>query len=149
MAINLIFTVAGNRFCLNDDLLQDRSSRLLDLLDQADRQLSIVFLDDQSMAEYNFTYRSKKWPTNVLSFPAADLQADLPRDLAGNELGDILISVETALCEARKNNTSLHYRITELIIHGILHLLGYDHEESSHQARVMWEKEQQLLTQLF
>jgi len=149
MAINLIFTVDRNRFCLNDDLLQDRSSRLLDLLDQAGRQLSIVFLDDQSMAEYNFTYRSKKGPTNVLSFPAADLQEDLPRELAGNELGDILISVETALCEARKNNTSLHYRITELIIHGILHLLGYDHEESSHQARVMWEKEQQLLTQLF
>lgn len=149
MAINLIFTVDRNRFCLNDDLLQDRSSRLLDLLDQAGRQLSIVFLDDQSMAEYNFTYRSKNGPTNVLSFPTADLQEDLPPELARNELGDILISVETALNEAAKNNISLHGRITELIIHGTLHLLGYDHEQSSRQARVMWEKEQQLLTQLF
>lgn len=149
MAINLIFTVDRNRFCLNDDLLQDRSSRLLDLLDQAGRQLSIVFLDDQSMAEYNFTYRSKNGPTNVLSFPTADLQEDLPPELARNELGDILISVETALNEAAKKNISLHGRITELIIHGTLHLLGYDHEQSSRQARVMWEKEQQLLTQLF
>lgn len=148
MAINFIFTVDRHRFCLNDDLLQDRSNRLLDLLDQAGRQLSIAFLDDRSMAEYNFTYRHKKGPTNVLSFPAAELYAGLPPELAGNELGDILISVETALNEAAKNNISLHRRITELIIHGTLHLLGYDHEQSKSQAQVMQEMEQQLLQKL-
>ena len=149
MAINLIFTVDRNRFCLNDELLQDRSSRLLDLLDQAGRQLNIVFMDDRSMAEYNFTYRGKKGPTNVLSFPAADLQAGLPRELAGDELGDILISVETALSEAGNNNISLHRRINELIIHGTLHLLGYDHEQSKDQALIMQGMEQQLLQKLF
>ena len=148
MAINLIFTIDRQRFCLSNTLLQDRSNRLLDLLDQTGRQLSIVFMDDQSMAEYNFTYRGKKGPTNVLSFPAADLHPGLPPELAGNELGDILISVETALCEAGRNNTSLHHRITELIIHGTLHLLGYDHEQSSRQAQVMRKKEQQLLTKI-
>ena len=148
MASNLIFTVDRHRFCLNDDLLQDRSNRLLDLLDQAGRQLSIVFMDDKSMAEYNYTYRDRKGPTNVLSFPAAELHAGLPPELAGNELGDILISVETALSEAGKNDISLHRRITELIIHGTLHLLGYDHEQSSRQARIMWKMEQQLLETL-
>ncbi len=148
MAINFIFTVDRHRFCLNDDLLQDRSNRLLDLLDQAGRQLSIVFMDDRSMAEYNLTYRDKMGPTNVLSFPAAELYAGLPPELADNELGDILISVETALSEAAKNDISLHRRITELIIHGTLHLLGYDHEQSSRQALVMWKMEQQLLETL-
>ena len=148
MASNLIFTVDRQRFCLNDDLLQDRSNRLLDLLDQADHQVSIVFMDDKSMAEYNYTYRDRKGPTNVLSFPAAELHAGLPPELADNELGDILISVETALNEAAKNDISLHRRITELIIHGTLHLLGYDHEQSSRQARIMWKMEQQLLETL-
>ena len=148
MASNLIFTVDRQRFCLNDDLLQDRSNRLLDLLDQADHQVSIVFMDDMSMAEYNYTYRDRKGPTNVLSFPAAELHAGLPPELADNELGDILISVETALNEAAENDISLHRRITELIIHGTLHLLGYDHEQSSRQARIMWEMEQQLLETL-
>ena len=149
MPIKLIFTVDRQRFYLIDDLLQDRSSRLLDLLDQADRQVSIVFMNDQSMAGYNSKYRGRKGPTNVLSFPTADLHTGLPPELAGEELGDILISVETAQREAEKNNISLHRRITELIIHGTLHLLGYDHEQSSRQALVMWEKEQQLLNQLF
>lgn len=149
MAVNLIFTVDRQRFYLSKPLLQDRSNRVLDLLGQAGRQVNIVFMDDQSMAEYNFTYRGKKGPTNVLSFPGAELHAGLPPELAGDELGDILISVETALNEATKNNISLHHRITELIIHGTLHLLGYDHEQSNRQARVMWEKEQQLLTKFF
>ena len=148
MASNLIFTVDRQRFCLNYDLLLDRSNRLLELLDQADHQVSIVFMDDKSMAEYNYTYRDRKGPTNVLSFPAAELHAGLPPELADNELGDILISVETALSEAGKNDISRHRRITELIIHGTLHLLGYDHEQSSRQARIMWEMEQQLLETL-
>ena len=148
MAVNLIYKIDRQLFCLNDDLLQHRSTRLLDLLDQEKNQVSIVFIDDQAMAEYNFTYRSKKSPTNVLSFPTTDLHADLPPELAGNELGDILISVETALREARQKKISLHHRITELIIHGTLHLLGHDHEQSTREALVMWEKEQQLFKQL-
>jgi len=148
MAVDLIYKVDRQRFCLNNDLLQHRSTRLLDLLDQEKNQVSIVFIDDQAMAEYNLTYRSKKGSTNVLSFPAADLHADLPPELAGNELGDILISVETALREARQKKISLHHRITELIIHGTLHLLGHDHEQSTREALVMWEKEQQLFKQL-
>lgn len=149
MTVNLIYKIDRQRFCLNNDLLQHRSTLLLDdLLDQEKNQVSIVFIDDQAMAEYNLTYRSKKGATNVLSFPAADLHADLPPELAGNELGDILISVETALREARQKNISLHHRITELIIHGTLHLLGHDHEQSSREALAMWEKEQQLFKQL-
>ncbi len=148
MAINLVCNVDLQRYCLNRPLLQDRSSRLLDLLGQNAQQVSIVFMDDQAMAGYNYSYRGKKGSTNVLSFPAADLPTGMSHMLAGDELGDILISVETAQREAENNSTSLHYRLTELMIHGMLHLLGYDHEQSESDARLMWEMEQQLITKL-
>jgi len=148
MAANLIYKINSQRYGLNNDLLQRRCSRLLELVDQARYQVSIVFIDDQEMADYNLAYRGKKGPTNVLSFPAADLHADLPPELAGYELGDILISVDTAQREALQKNISLHHRVTELIIHGTLHLLGYDHERSTREALIMWEQEQQLFNLL-
>jgi pyridoxine 5-phosphate synthase len=148
MGIKLFFTVDRHHFRLNAELLQRRSTILLELLNLKASRVSIVFIDDRAMAEYNFTYRSKLGPTNVLSFPAEALPAELPAELAGNNLGDILISVETAGLEAARNKISLHQRITELIIHGILHLTGYDHENSTREALIMWEKEQQLFKQL-
>jgi pyridoxine 5-phosphate synthase len=86
------------------------------------------------MAGYNQTYRHKEGPTNVLSFPAE----------VADELGDILISVDTAWREAIEKNITLHQHVTWLIIHGLLHLLGYDHELSEEQAELMQDKEAQL-----
>jgi pyridoxine 5-phosphate synthase len=148
MTVHLFNSVDQQRFCLQQDLLRKRTEQLLALLDKRDRPLSIVLMDDTAMAGYNQQYRGKEGPTNVLSFPADDLQADLPPELTGDQLGDILISVETALREAAEKQCSLHHRITELIIHGTLHLLGYDHEVSTRQALVMWEKEQTLIQQI-
>lgn len=148
MAVNIVYNCNPQLFFLNHDLLLSRITRLLALLEMADRPVSIIFMDDADMTDYNVRYRRKQGPTNVLSFPAADLNLGLPPELAGDQLGDILISVETARKEAREKNSSLHYRLTELIIHGTLHLLGYDHEQSTHQALIMWEREQQLIHQL-
>ena len=133
---------------LDLDLLHARTSCLLDLLGQTGRLVSVVLLDDKAMAGYNRTYRGKKGATNVLSFPADDLQADLLPELVSDELGDILISVDTAVVEAGKDNKSLQLRLIELIIHGMLHLLGYDHEESQQQAVVMQDKERKMLTSI-
>ena len=144
MAANLITKIGGNRFCLDEQLLQHRIDRLLELLDRPGCPVSIVLTDDQEMAGYNEKYRGKKGATNVLSFPASDLLSGLPPELAGDELGDVIISLETARREADRNKVSLQHRLTELIIHGVLHLLGYDHEKSDRQARIMWKKEQQL-----
>ena len=150
MSINLVYQQESDRqgFRLNDALLRKRCDFLLALLSQTESQVSIVFMDDQAMAGYNGTYRGKKGATNVLSFPANDSQpvfpGDLPSELDHHELGDILISVETARREALEKSISLHHRITELIIHGILHLLGYDHELSHEQAIIMWNREKQL-----
>ncbi len=149
MPINLVYQNETDQqtFCLNNELLQDRCVRLLTLLDQAESRVSIVLMDDQAMAGYNTTFRDKTGATNVLSFPADELSAGSPADLSlelSSELGDILVSVETARREALEKSISLHQRVTELIIHGTLHLLGYDHEHSHEQALIMWDKEQQL-----
>ncbi len=134
MFINLIDHADQTRFQLNYALLRTRTGRLLELLNQQDIAVSIVLLDDQEMAQYNQTYRHKEGPTNVLSFPAE----------TNEELGDILISVDTAWKEAGEKNIPLHQHLTWLIIHGLLHLLGYDHELSEAQAELMLVKEEEL-----
>ncbi len=145
MAINLLNTADKKRFPANRKLLIDRTKALLTFLGKQQQDLSIVLMDDTEMARYNSEFRHKKGPTNVLSFPATELYTDLPPQLISNQLGDILISVETAWVESKKKQCSLHYRICELIIHGTLHLLGYDHEQSTQEALIMWEKEHQLI----
>jgi len=131
MFINFISEIEPQGFQLNQSLLRARLSRLLRLLEQNGRTVSVVFLDDKEMARYNQTYRHKEGPTNVLSFPA---------DVA-DELGDILISVDTAWREAVEKEIPLHQHLTWLIIHGLLHLLGYDHELSEAEEIVMQDKE--------
>ncbi len=127
-------------------LLLDRGKRLLELLDRPGQLFSLVLVDDATMADFNHRYRKKEGTTNVLSFPAGDDDENFPG--RSSELGDILISLDTAYKEAGEQNTSLHFRVAELMIHGLLHLLGYDHERSEEEAQAMWEKEKQLIRQI-
>jgi len=131
---------------INPALLENRALRLLKLLQSSEQVFSLVLIDDPTMAGYNHQYRGKNTPTNVLSFPARDGNENFPGQ--ETELGDILISVDTAKVEAGQENKSIHHRLTELIIHGLLHLLGYDHERSEEEALVMWGREQALFHQL-
>ncbi|HHD63381.1 MAG TPA: pyridoxine 5'-phosphate synthase [Desulfobulbaceae bacterium] len=146
MPLHLIDQYSPGSCRINRDILQNHGLRLLEILHCADQVFSIVLIDDQAMADFNHHYRHKKGPTNVLSFPAREGEEQFPG--LESELGDILISVDTAIQEAGQANTSAHRRITELIIHGLLHLLGYDHERSEEEARVMREREKELLQQL-
>jgi len=136
---------------LHEGLLRNRTHFLLQQIDRADSTVSIVLMDDPAMTAYNQQYRSKPGPTNVLSFPAVHNQGErdetqhfIPIEFAADELGDILISVETAQKEAQEKGISLHQRLTELIIHGLLHLIGYDHEISDEQAEIMFSREKEL-----
>ncbi|WP_310600833.1 pyridoxine 5'-phosphate synthase [Desulfobulbus sp.] len=131
---------------LNRRLIRQRCDMLLHLLELDRAEVSVVFLDDAEMAAYNERYRQKKGPTNVLSFPATG--GDDGFVVPENELGDVLISVDTARREAAEQRKSLHSRLTELIIHGVLHLAGYDHERSEAEAVRMWEEEKVLFQQL-
>ena len=104
---------------LNQRLLVARTEQLQVMLELPQTEVSLVLLSDEEMAAYNEQYRQKQGPTNVLSFPANE--GDPGFIVPDNELGDILISVDTARREAVQEGHSLHHRILELIIHGMLH----------------------------
>lgn len=87
--------------------------------------VTIVFLSDRAMRELNRKWRGKTGTTDVLSFPADQDQFE---KLEGFRLGDIVISVEQAARQAAENGFTLDEEIKQLILHGLLHLCGYDHE---------------------
>ena len=110
-----------------------------------DHNLTIVFIDDAEMCWFNDHYRKKTGPTNVLSFPFAEGADEIIQGLPIKELGDIVISIDTAIRESIEYNQTVEERLRWLILHGILHLLGYDHERGPKDARKMDNKEQKLL----
>ena len=89
-----------------------------------DKEFTVVFVDDNKIKDLNNQFRSKNYVTDVLSFgyETEDFEPD------NNYLGDIIISAEQAQRQARQNNLSLDLEIKRLILHGVLHLCGYDHE---------------------
>lgn len=142
MAIHFTINPSVAAQSLNQRLLHQRTDHLLHLLELPHGEVSLVLLDDGEMAAYNQQYRNKPGPTNVLSFPASEGEPGFP--VPEHELGDILISVDTARREAKAQGHSLHHRLTELIIHGLLHLIGFDHERSEEEAVRMWDFEKEL-----
>lgn len=104
-------------------------------------ELSILLVDDRRMTELNSSFRGKNKPTNVLSFPMAGDAAWPGPPL----LGDIVISLDTAAREAEEAGTTLADRITVLLVHGLVHLLGHDHERGPEEAAAMAALEKDLL----
>jgi probable rRNA maturation factor len=98
----------------------------------ADAEITIAFVSDEEIAHWNEAYRKKVGPTDVLSFPAmagAKLRSTNAKGAAETQvLGDIAISPETAKRYAKKNGRTLGKELRVLILHGALHLMGYDHE---------------------
>ncbi|MBV9835478.1 MAG: rRNA maturation RNase YbeY [Alphaproteobacteria bacterium] len=99
--------------------------------------LAIALDNDAAVRRLNRTYRGYDKPTNVLSFPAA--KGD------GQSLGDIVLARQTVLREAREQGKRPADHLTHLVMHGTLHLLGYDHEQGERQARRMERLETRLL----
>ena len=123
--------------------LKKIAASILTAVEQSHAELSVALVGDQEMRPLNAKFRKKNKTTDVLSFPAdpaLPAQADL--------LGDVIISVEQAKRQAGDRKTSLEIEIVTLLIHGILHLLGYDHERSQRKAKIMATREQKLLSHL-
>lgn len=109
-------------------------------------ELSISIVGDRSMRCINRDYLGKDRPTNVISFSLAE--GDFG-NLNPETLGDVVISVDTALREAQEGDIPLFERLCFLLLHGILHICGYDHERSGEvEARRMEAKEHELFTTL-
>ena len=97
------------------------------LIDQArGKDLTVAFVSDKRIKQLNKTFRNKNSTTDILSFPDERGRDDFPGD--ENFLGDIIISAEQAARQSAENNLSFETETKQLILHGILHLCGYDHE---------------------
>jgi probable rRNA maturation factor len=94
------------------------------VLPAKDPEATIVFVSDRRMRELNRVWRGKRGTTDVLSFSPGPDEFENP---GGSNLGDVVISVEQAARQAKENNLSLDQEISQLILHGLIHLCGYDH----------------------
>jgi probable rRNA maturation factor len=101
--------------------------------------LTIVLTNDAQLRELNSRFRGKNKPTNVLSFPA--------ETNGEHYLGDVAIAYGVSAAEARAARKTLTYHATHLAVHGVLHLLGYDHE-TNRQAKIMEPLETEILAAL-
>ncbi|NOY39439.1 MAG: rRNA maturation RNase YbeY [Nitrospirae bacterium] len=129
--------------------LLNQLGRVLDI----DRvELSIVFVNDNRMKELNRTYRSLDRTTDILSFPLYNSMKDIRQGLktlpGGTLLGDIVINLHRTVEQAREHGNTFYEELTFLLIHGLLHLIGYDHEVNAYQARKMRKKELELIDAL-
>lgn len=112
-------------------------------------EISVVFIDNAQIHELNRDYRGKDAPTDVLSFPLSEGDHyEFNHDTGAVLLGDVAISMETAVEQADKYGHSLEREIGFLTAHSVLHLLGYDHENGGLERVRMREKEEQVMTQL-
>lgn len=112
--------------------------------DKIDSELSLVFTNDADIREINGKWRHIDKPTNVLSFPAFALQ---PGQEPGEILGDIVIARETVAREAAEEHKSFDDHLSHLVVHGLLHLMGYDHQNDE-EAEQMETLERKILASL-
>ncbi|MDQ6930027.1 MAG: rRNA maturation RNase YbeY [Candidatus Eremiobacteraeota bacterium] len=110
---------------------------LLAAIGEKKSALSISFVDDRTIRELNREHRGKDKPTDVLSFP---LLAAGESSLGERLLGDVVISVDTARRQAAGYDATLEAEVNRLLIHGVLHVMGHDHEESAEQERMLAEE---------
>ena len=105
-------------------------------------ELSVALIDDIEMRELNRNYRGKDQATDVLAFPMNE------EDGGETLLGDVVISLDTAIRQARNRGVDPASEVRVLLVHGLLHLLGYDHEVSPAEARRMFRKQRAMVLEL-
>lgn len=131
-------------------LAEDAARACFDHLELTGVEAVVMGCDDERIAALNADFRGKPRPTNVLSWPSAergagrDGDAPLPPDPTDPELGDIAIAYETCAAEAHAAAKPMADHVAHLVIHGLLHLLGYDHERDA-DATLMEGLETQIL----
>jgi len=123
-------------------LLSKIAHRALEVLGLSKVELSIALVSDAQIKRLNKLYRNKDKPTDVLSFPIGEKVEDWLI------LGDIVISVDTAKRQAQELGHSLEEELKRLLVHGLVHLLGYDHELGGEEEKKFFELEESVLREL-
>jgi probable rRNA maturation factor len=116
--------------------------KCLDYLDRTDAELSVLFINDEKIRQLNQRYRGLDHPTDVLAFPMQEGEGPA---MNPNVLGDIVISAETASRQGEEIGWGLEMEIYKLLTHGLLHLIGYDHETNPAEASRMKDKEDEIM----
>ena len=119
----------------------------MDCLDCLDQEISILFMEDADIRQLNKEFRNVDNATDVLSFPQnSEEDPFIPEKIV---LGDIAISLDKAKRQAKEHSLAFNEEIILLLIHGILHLLGYDHEISEQEEIKMRDKTRELFKEIF
>jgi probable rRNA maturation factor len=142
--MDVVVSMRGRRVPTLAVRLRRSARRVLEALRLPDAELSLLLVSDPVMRTLNRDWRGKDRSTDVLSFSQREGDGGAP----GQLLGDVVISVDTAKRQADERGESLVRESERLLIHGVLHLLGYDHEVSAHEARRMQRRERALAQRL-
>ncbi len=122
------------------------AQQILNICAKPDAELSILILDNDGIQQINRDYLQRNRPTNVISFA---MQEGLGAGVQPQLLGDVVISAERAASDASAAQIPFEHELWFLLVHGILHLLGYDHERGSAvQAQEMEQREREVFAQL-
>ncbi len=129
-----------------DQVRLERSARaILTDVGETSAELGILFVGDQRMRGLNRRYRGKDRTTDVLAFAMREAARPQVSCLMPDMLGDVVISIPTARRQAKEARRSLDKELACLLVHGILHLCGYDHERGEKEARRMHRRERMIL----
>jgi probable rRNA maturation factor len=109
-------------------------------------EIAVILSSDRAIRRLNAAYRGKDKPTNVLSFPTYQSLGDVPPSVPA-VLGDVVVAFETTAREAKAAAKPLRNHVSHMVVHGVLHLLGYDHESDT-DAKTMERLEIRILSQL-
>jgi probable rRNA maturation factor len=131
-----------NEIATELEKIRTKARKILNALACYDSELSIVLVDDDQMSSLNKKYRNRRGSTNVLAFAMREGEFG---DISPQLLGDVIISLPTAQREAEESGISLDNMISRLLIHGILHLVGFEHDRGEDAAREMEERSSELL----
>ncbi len=127
---------------LKANYLSSLAHKILDAVGLERTELSILITSDEEIKELNKLYRNKDRPTDVLSFPMGE-------EIGGWKLlGDVVISIDTARAQAKELGISLEEEVKRLLIHGIVHLLGYDHELGEEEERRFKDMEEYIQSKI-
>lgn len=121
---------------------------MLKIIEEPLAEMSVSFVGDRRMRRLNHRFRHKDRSTDVLAFAFREAKAPHTFKLVGAHLGDVVIALPTAQRQAKAARRPLEEELVALLIHGVLHLCGYDHEQSRAEALRMQRKERQMRRRL-
>ena len=147
----VIIKTTQRKIKINMEKLKKDAQTILGLLDYHDFELTIFLTTNKTIRAYNKKYRKKDEATDILAFPYyPDLQPGqriVPELESDKQLGDLIISLEYVQSAIKKLKTTLTKRLEVLLVHGICHLLGYDHI-TDEEYKIMQAQEKKLLKHL-